>query len=103
MFCRLSCPDSKLKASQPIAAGFIKIDEPTQKAIAVTILLEYARGAMVWGSEWLLVKQEDLGLIPTQTKCFFSPWEVGIKMDPDRINCVILRFHVDKKDNNYNS
>ena len=48
--------------------------------------------------EQLLVKQEDLGLVPAQTKCFFL--STGIagwnKMDPDMINCVILHIQVDK-------
>ena len=46
---------------------------------------------MVEWLERLLVKQEDLGLIPAQTKCFFSPRVEGgrNRMDPDMINCVI--------------
>ena len=60
-----------------------------------------AQGAMVQGSEWLLVKQEELGLIPARTKCFFSPRVKGgrNKKDPDMITCVILRIHVDKNNN----
>ena len=49
--------------------------------------------------EWLLVKQEGLGLIPAQTKLFFFSllrYKEVRNMDPDTINCVILRIHVDK-------
>ena len=51
------------------------------------------------GQSGCLKKQEDQGLIPAQTKCFFSPRVCGgrNKMDPDMINCVILFIHVDKK------
>ena len=48
----------------------------------VAYLLISAQGAMVWWSERLLVKQEDLGSNTAQTKCFTSLLgyeEVGIK------------------------
>ena len=43
------------------------------------------------------MEQEDLSLIPAQTKCFSSLRNKGIrnKMDPDTTNCVILLIHVD--------
>ena len=46
---------------------------------------------MVKWLERLLVKPEDLGLIPAQTKWFFISSGIGgrILMDPDTINCVI--------------
>ena len=51
---------------------------------------------------WLersLVKQEVLGSIPAQPKWFFfSPRVKGCWyiIDPDTINCMILRIHLDK-------
>ena len=48
------------------------------------------------------MKQEDLASILAQTKWFFSLLGYGGRnlMDPDTINCVILRIHVDKINNN---
>ena len=45
----------------------------------------------------VLVKQENLGSIPAQTKWFFLSLGIGGKnlMDPEMINCVILRIQVD--------
>ena len=53
--------------------------------------------------KWLertLVKQEDLGSIPAQTKKFlFSPRVQGgrNKLDPGTTICMLLYIHVDKK------
>ena len=53
---------------------------------------------MVWWLERSLVKQEDLGLIPTQTKWFYVlGYKELEKMDPDMINCMILGIHVENK------
>ena len=49
-------------------------------------LLYIDRGGMALWLEQLLVKQEDLGLIPAQTKwCFFSDIRRLEKIDPDTI------------------
>ena len=55
--------------------------EPAQAGVGTKLLAlinfipSYLRRLGLWWLERLPVKQEDLGLIPPQTKCFFfSPW-----------------------------
>ena len=60
----------------------LKILVKLVKCLTNTLFNDHARGAMVKWLEWSLVKQEDLGSIPAQTKCFSSLLgykEVGIK------------------------
>ena len=47
------------------------------------------------------MKQDDLSLIPAQTKCFFLSSGIGGRnlMDQDMINSVILRIQVDQINN----